>query len=126
MRSPGLPSIASRCSCPRDRPVAEVIAVAKRDLAAGTTLEPAIGGDQLYGEIERRDAADALGAVPICLLDRNADSAPLLTRAVRRDEPLLWQDIELPDSDLLAAYRSQERMLGDLRPFRHSHEEAAP
>lgn len=99
----------------RDRPVAEVIAVAKRDLAAGTTLEPAIGGDSLYGEIERRDDADALGAVPICLLDRDADSAPLLTRDVRKDEPLLWEDVELPDSHLVAAYRSQERMLGAAR-----------
>lgn len=101
---------------PRDRPVAEVIAVAKRDLAADTALEPAIGGDHVYGEIERRDVADALGAVPICLLDRDGEGVPLVTRDVRKDEPLLWQDVELPDSDLLGAYRRQERMLENATP----------
>jgi predicted homoserine dehydrogenase-like protein len=96
---------------PLDHPVAEVIAVAKRDLAAGTALEPAVGGNHVYGEIERRDVANALGAVPICLLDRDEGSAPRVTRDVSKDEPLLWQDVELPDGDLLGAFRRQERML---------------
>jgi predicted homoserine dehydrogenase-like protein len=98
---------------PLDHPVTDVIAVAKRDLAAGTTLEPAVGGDHLYGEIERRDVADKLGAVPICLLEIDGASAPRVTRAVSEGEPLLWEDVELPDDDLLSAYRRQERMLED-------------
>jgi predicted homoserine dehydrogenase-like protein len=100
---------------PLDHPVAEVIAVAKRDLAPGTALEPAVGGEHLHGEIERREVADALGAVPICLLDRDEGSAPRVTRHVSRDEPLTWQDVELPDGDLLDAYRRQERLLEDAK-----------
>jgi predicted homoserine dehydrogenase-like protein len=96
---------------PRAHPVAEVIAVAKRDLVPGTALEPAIGGEHLYGQIETVEAAGALDAVPICLLECDGERAPVVARAVRKDEPLRRQDVELPDSDLLDAYRRQERML---------------
>jgi hypothetical protein len=30
---------------------------------------------------------------------------------VSREEPLLWDDVELPAGDLLNAYRRQERLL---------------
>ena len=60
---------------PLARPVAEVMAIAKTDLAAGTLIEHAIGGSHIYGEVEQRAIAHSLGAVPICLLEleeRNA------------------------------------------------------
>lgn len=96
---------------PLDRPVAEVIAIAKTDLAAGTVLERAIGGDHVYGEIEQRTIAADTGAVPICLLEQEEGYAARTTREVRKGEAILWSDIELPDSDLLAAWRRQEQLL---------------
>jgi predicted homoserine dehydrogenase-like protein len=98
---------------PLDRPVAEVIAIAKTDLPAGTVLDRAIGGDHVYGEIEERTIAAGIGAVPICLLDLEERSAARMTRDVRKGVPILWSDVELPDSDLLAAYRRQEQLLAD-------------
>ena len=99
---------------PLDKPVAEVVAIAKRDLPAGTTLEHGIGGFDLYGEIDRRSDARAAGAIPICLLDR--EEGPLqLTRAVSQDQPLVWDDLELAQGQLLDAYRAQERLLETAR-----------
>jgi predicted homoserine dehydrogenase-like protein len=96
---------------PLDRPVAEVIAIAKTDLPAGTVLTRAIGSDHLYGEIEKRTVATRIGAVPICLLDADDPDAARTLREVGKGEPILWSDIELPDSDLHAAYRRQELLL---------------
>jgi predicted homoserine dehydrogenase-like protein len=95
---------------PLSRPVAEVIAIAKADLPGGTVLERGIGGDQVYGEIEERTIAARSGAVPIGLLDLEQEYA-VTTRDIGQGEPTLWSDIELPDSDLLAAYRRQEQAL---------------
>ena len=96
---------------PLDRRVADVIAIAKEDLPAGTEIGRAIGSDYVYGEIEPASAANAHEAVPICLLDQEEGYVTRVTRAVGKDEPLLWQDVELPDTELLEAYRRQERML---------------
>jgi predicted homoserine dehydrogenase-like protein len=96
---------------PLDRPVAEVIAVAKTDLPAGTVISRAIGGDHVYGEVEERGAAAA--AVPICLLEQEEGHAARTTRPVAMGEPVLWTDIELPESDLFTAWRRQEEWLGD-------------
>jgi predicted homoserine dehydrogenase-like protein len=95
---------------PLSHPVTEVIAIAKADLPAGTALERGIGGDHVYGEIEERTIAAGIGAVPICLLDLEGDAATT-KRDIGKGEPILWSDIELPDSDLLAAYRRQEQLL---------------
>jgi predicted homoserine dehydrogenase-like protein len=96
---------------PLDAPVAEVIAVAKADIPAGTVLERGIGGDHVYGEIEERSIAARIGAMPICLLEQEQRNPATTTRHIEKGEPILWSDIELPDSDLLDAYRQQERLL---------------
>ena len=96
---------------PRDRRVADVIAIAKEDLPAGTEIERGIGSDHVYGEIERVSGGNARDAVPICLLDQEKGYVTRVTRDVEKDEPLLWQDVEIPDTELLEAYQRQERML---------------
>jgi predicted homoserine dehydrogenase-like protein len=96
---------------PLDRPVADVIAVAKTDLPAGTVISAAIGGDYVYGEIEERGAAAEVGAAPICLLEAEEGDATRTTRDVAKGDPILWSDIELPESDLLAAWRRQGDLL---------------
>jgi len=96
---------------PRNRRVADVVAIAKEDLPAGTEIERGIGSDHVYGEIERASVASARDALPICLLDQEEGYVARVTRDVEKDEPLLWPDVELPDTELLDAYRRQERIL---------------
>jgi predicted homoserine dehydrogenase-like protein len=96
---------------PLEHPVTEVIAIAKTDLRAGTLLDRAIGGNHLYGEIEQRTVAHSLGAVPICLLEADEPHRARLARNVPAGTPIVWEDIELPESDLVTAYRRQEQAL---------------
>jgi hypothetical protein len=45
-------------------------------------------------------------------LDPDEGSAAQVTRNVGKNEPLLWDDVELPDGHVLDAYRRQEQLLG--------------
>ena len=101
----GLPIERRPVFVPLDEQVVEVIAIAKTDLAAGTVLDRAIGGDHIYGEVEQRTIANSIGAVPICLLELEERNAARITRDVSMGAPILWDDIELPESDLVTAYR---------------------
>ena len=92
---------------PLGRRVAEVITVAKTDLPRGTALGRGVGSDEVYGEVAL--AGDA-GALPICLLELEGDVA-VTTRDIAKGEPIGWGDVELPDSELLTAYRRQDEML---------------
>lgn len=96
---------------PLERPVTEVIAIAKTDLTAGMLLGRAIGGSQVYGEVEQRTITQRLGAVPICLLEPDEPNQVRLVRNVRVGTAILWEDIELPETDLVKAYHRQERAL---------------
>lgn len=96
---------------PLERPVTEVTAIAKTDLAAGTLLERAIGGSYVYGEIEQRTVAHRLGAVPICLLELEEPNQARLIRNVSMGTPIVWDDIEFPDSPLVTAYHRQAQAL---------------
>jgi predicted homoserine dehydrogenase-like protein len=103
-RSPILVSLA--------RPVADVAAFAKTDLAPGATIEVGVGGAQVYGMIDRAETLRQRGAVPICLLDREDGPAALILRQVQKDQLVTWDDVELSPTPLLEAYRRQERLLG--------------
>lgn len=84
-------------------PVAEVVAVAKRDLAAGEALD-GIGGFCCYGHIDQ--AADARGLLPIGLAEHAR-----LTKAVARDEPIPLDMVELDeDADLVRLRRQQDAL----------------
>ncbi len=69
--------------------VGDVAATAKRDLAAGETLDGE-GGYTVYGKLLPAAASLARGALPIGL----AHGAPL-TRAVRAHEVVGWDDVDL-------------------------------
>ena len=75
-------------------PVAQVVAVAKRDLAIGETIERGIGGFDVRGEA--RNIADALDHVPIGLLD-----GARIKRDVSLGETVRFDDVELPKSRAL-------------------------
>lgn len=74
---------------PVTEPVAEVVAVAKRDLVAGEALD-GIGGFTCYGHIDT--AKNAEGLLPIGLAE-----GPRVKRAFAKDEPIALDDVELDD-----------------------------
>jgi len=92
---------------PLPRPVAEVCAVAKRDLLPGEPLD-AIGETCYRSYAMRADDARAAGAVPVGLLEGGKVTAPIAKGA------LLTAANSQPDSStrLFALRREQDRMLG--------------
>lgn len=101
---------------PPPRKLADVYAIAKRPLAAGEAIVHAIGGDQLYGEIERRSVAEREKLVPIALLEAERGRLPRATRPVRADEPLCWDDVEPADTAVMRLHELGERAVAELEP----------
>ena len=88
---------------PFDRPFSECIAVAKRDLKAGETLD-GIGGFCYRGSIDRVEAARGEGLLPLGLA-----RGSVLKKDVPRDAVLGYEHIErIPDSRLLELRRRQD------------------
>jgi predicted homoserine dehydrogenase-like protein len=85
---------------PPGPPAAEVVAVAKRDLRAGETLD-GIGGYTCYGVVDTIDGA--AGLLPIGL----AQHATLRGR-VRRDEPVPLDAVELDEEAPLVGLRRRQ------------------
>ncbi|HZB85863.1 MAG TPA: hypothetical protein VE289_04795 [Gaiellaceae bacterium] len=75
---------------PRDGPVVEVVATAKRDLRADEVLD-GIGWYTTYGQCENHEVARRLDLLPMGLAE-----GCRLTRDVARDEVLRYEDVELP------------------------------
>ncbi len=91
--------------------VADVYAYAKRDAAPGEEVPHGIGGEHFYGLVDRCETADREAAVPIALLDGEDGRLPILTRGLKRDGPLRYDDVHLPDTHLLTLFREQDAML---------------
>jgi predicted homoserine dehydrogenase-like protein len=89
---------------PAGRPVAEVIAVAKRDLVPGERLD-GIGGDTAYGQIDT--VAGAHGFLPIAFADHAR-----VVKAVRRDEAIPLDAVEVDaEAPIVALRRLQDQLL---------------
>lgn len=85
---------------PLGAPRCDVVAIAKRALRAGETLD-GLGGFCAYGAIENADVARRDGLLPIGLSE-----GAVLTRDVAKDEPILDADVVRPEgrtSDRLRA-----------------------
>jgi predicted homoserine dehydrogenase-like protein len=91
-----------------ERPVAEVIAVAKRDLNSGERLD-GIGGYTCYGQIDTVDRAK--GFLPIGLAEHAK-----VTRAIPRDHPIEMDAIELNLEAHIVRMRNQQQTLMDEVP----------
>jgi predicted homoserine dehydrogenase-like protein len=92
--------------------MADCYAYAKRALSPGDRITHAIGSDEVYGLIMSVEEADADNLVPQGLLDiEESDERPVVRRAVERDQPLTWDDIDMPDTRLLELWRQQEKLL---------------
>jgi predicted homoserine dehydrogenase-like protein len=84
------------------RPVASVATVAKRDLKPGESLPYGIGSFDVRGEAVR--IADYAGHMPIGLL-----YGATVRRPVKRGEVVGIEDLDIPDTRALRAWREIER-----------------
>jgi predicted homoserine dehydrogenase-like protein len=84
----------------------DVVAIAKRDLASGDTLDGE-GGYTVYGRLMPAAESLRIGGLPIGLAHR----VPL-TRAVAKGSPVTWSDVAMPDSEAVRVRRDMERMYG--------------
>lgn len=75
---------------PRGAPVCETGSFAKRDLAAGETLD-GMGGFTCYGLIDIYDVTQSERLLPIVL-----SAGCVLTRDIPKDQPVTYADVELP------------------------------
>lgn len=90
---------------PLDRPVAEVLTVAKRDLHPGEILDT-FGGYTFYGVMERAEIFSTIHALPVGL----APGAQM-KRSVRCGEVVTWQDVSVDESSTLVKLRRQQDAL---------------
>lgn len=95
----GLPTGA-----PRPVPTADVIAVAKRPLRAGETLDGG-GGYTVLGQSEKATVARQEGLLPLGLSD-----GAVLKQDVRQGDAISYAMVDLPDSLALQLRREQDAM----------------
>jgi len=88
---------------PLGPPACEVVAVAKRDLAAGETLD-GIGGFATYGAIENAATARADDLLPIALSE-----GARLEVDIRKDQPIAFGDVDGLPVGLAARLYAEQR-----------------
>jgi len=85
-----------------DKPVADVMAVAKRDLKVGERLD-SFGGYTFYGVMDNADEARRLNALPVGLA-----VGATVTKPVYSGHPITWQDVTLDEESTLIKLRRQQ------------------
>ena len=90
---------------PLDRPVVDVLAIAKKDLSPGETLD-AFGGYAFHGSMDRAEAAKKLDALPVGL----APGAKMV-KAVKKGVVITWADVQLDESSTVVKLRRQQDAL---------------
>jgi predicted homoserine dehydrogenase-like protein len=81
----------------------DVVAVAKRALRAGETLDGE-GGFTVWGKLVSAERSLSQGALPIGLAHKVA-----LLRDIAAGEIVRWADVEIPDTEAVLARREMER-----------------
>lgn len=84
---------------PLDKLVSEVFAVAKQDLKSGDTLD-GIGGSSFYGLIDRYEVAREQNLLPIGLA-----KGAKVTRSVKKDTPIKYDDVRLKEPSTILDLR---------------------
>lgn len=93
---------------PRGAPVCEVIAMAKRDLSPGETID-GIGGFMCYATIDNRATCREEGLLPMGLAE-----GCRLRRAVPQDQAVTFADVDMPAERLVdRLWREQEAAFGE-------------
>ncbi len=95
----------------RDGPVAELITLAKRDLKPGDKLDGG-GGYTVYGLSERYDVARRERLLPFGFTYEGT----AIRRAVMRDTPLTWEDVEVDRTSFLYRLRQEQDRLFETVP----------
>jgi predicted homoserine dehydrogenase-like protein len=94
---------------PAGGPKVGVIAVAKKDLAPGETIEE-LGGYEAYGVAENSEVIEAEGLLPLGI-----GLGAKIVRPVLQDRPLVFEDVALPDGRTIdALYDEQRRRFGSV------------
>ena len=86
----------------RAAPKVEVITIAKKDLAAGETLD-ALGGYTYYGECEKGTVTAAERLLPVGLAQ-----GCVLKRAIAKDEAISYDDVDVPAGRLSDQLRAEQ------------------
>ncbi len=89
---------------PRFGRVTDVFAYAKRHVKAGTPIDHGIGGDCFYGMIDANQNDDR---VPISLIEPERTHSLRVARDIKKDRPVRWRDLEIPDSYLMRCWQEQ-------------------
>ena len=87
---------------PQGAPKVDVVATAKKDLAAGETLD-GIGGYTCYGQCERADLTYQQQLLPIGLSE-----GCKLKHPVSKDAVITYEDIDLPQERLCDQLRAEQ------------------
>jgi len=87
---------------PRGGPVCDAVAVAKRDLGPGETLD-GLGGFTCYTLIENYDLSRRENALPMGVSD-----GCIVRRAVAKDQTVTYDDVELPGNRLCDKLRQEQ------------------
>jgi predicted homoserine dehydrogenase-like protein len=90
---------------PMNRLVSEVFAVAKRDLEPGDLLD-SIGGTTYYSLIDTYETARSEKLLPTGLA-----KGACITRPVKMDTPITWEDVDIKESTVLELRRLQDGWL---------------
>ena len=92
---------------PLDRPVADVMSVAKRDLLPGDKLDD-FGGYTFYGLMDRADEVKKENALPVGL----AIGAEIIS-PVNSGQIITWDDVKINENSTVVKLRRQQDELSD-------------
>ena len=92
---------------PLDRPVAESMTVAKKDLVRGDLLDD-FGGYTYHGMIEKAGTAKQLNALPVGLAPHAE-----ITQAVEKGQIITWDHVKLDETQTVLKLRRQQDDLSD-------------
>lgn len=87
---------------PLEKPVADVLTIAKRDLKPGERLDD-IGGYMFYGVIDRAETARSLNALPV-----GVAPGAVVTKPLSAAQIITWDDVRLDETSLLVRLRRQQ------------------
>jgi predicted homoserine dehydrogenase-like protein len=90
---------------PLDRPIVDVLNIAKKDLAAGDKLD-AYGGYTFHGSMDKAEEARKLDALPVGLAPDAVMTAP-----ARKGEVITWRHVRLDESSAVVKLRRQQDAL---------------
>lgn len=92
--------------------VTDTFAYAKRDLAPGDHVHHAIGSNEVYGLVDAVANADPERHLPQVMLHVEGQSdRPVLKRAVARDQPVTWDDVDIPANSMTDLWERQAPLL---------------